>query len=130
MTNKTELIKIVDYLIARPLANRKDIAKAVGEIWHSGKFVAMLETLSDYELIRSTKTDVYKITSKGEKFESFNKLEEDESWQIKLAKSNIESNELQKKIAEENAKKEKRNEIATWINVAVGLINLAIIIWQ
>lgn len=90
----------------------------------------MLETLVDYGLIRSTKNDVYKITPKGEKFESFEKLEENESLQMKFAKSNIEANELQKNIAEQNAKKEKRNEITTWINIAVGIINLGIIIWQ
>jgi len=115
MTNKTELTKIIDYLKLRPFANKKDIAKAVGESWHSGKFKAMLETLVDYNLIREIKTDTYKITPDGEKFESFEKLDEDKNWEVRLAKSNIEANVFQKTMARKNHTWMIVNIIATTI---------------
>lgn len=121
MTNKTELIKIIDYLKTRPIANRKDIAKAIDESWHSGKFKAMLETLIDYKLIREIKTDTYKITPDGEKFESFEKLDEDKNWEIKLAKSNIEANKLQKENFEFLKRKERLNRKLMIITIIVGV---------
>ena len=56
--------------------------------------------------------------------------EEKENFEIELAKSNIEANKLNTEIAKKNEKNKRANDIATWINVSVGLINLGIIIWQ
>jgi hypothetical protein len=54
---------------------------------------------------------------------SFAQEIENEELEIRLAKSNIEANELQKRNS-------KRNNVAMWINLFVGIINLGIIILQ
>lgn len=53
-----------------------------------------------------------------------------EQLEFDLAKSNLKANKLNKKIAEQNAKNEKSNIIATWINVVVGIINIGLFVWQ
>lgn len=58
------------------------------------------------------------------------KIAEKENLELELAKSNIEANILNKKMAKLNAKNEKRNQITTWINIGIGLINIGILIWQ
>ena len=115
MTDKAKLVEIIKYLKRKPIANKQDIAKEIGESWSNGKFKAMLETLIDYKLIREIKTDTYKITPEGEKFESFEKLEEDKNWEVRLAKSNIEANEFQKTMARKNHTWMIVNIIATTI---------------
>lgn len=50
--------------------------------------------------------------------------------EYELAKSNIEANKLNQKIAKQNAKNEKSNKIATWVNVAIGIINIGLLVWQ
>ncbi len=59
-----------------------------------------------------------------------NKETQKELLEIELAKSNIEANKLNKITADRNAKNKTGNTIATWLNVAIGLVNIAIIIWQ
>ena len=120
---KEKLIKTIEFLKKVKLSNREEIAKRIGEQYHSAKFVNIVETLVDYGIIRQTKLNVYKITPNGERFESFEKLEEENSLQIRLAKSNLEANEFQKKIA-------KRNTIAMWLNIAIGALNVALLAWQ
>jgi hypothetical protein len=56
--------------------------------------------------------------------------EEKEKIQLELAKSNLEANELNKAIAKRNAKDQKNNRIATWINIGIGAINIGILIYQ
>lgn len=61
-----------------------------------------------------------------------NRVEEMEQLEISLAKSNIEANELNKKIALQNSQNESKNRIAMWVNISVGVLNivlLAIQIW-
>lgn len=53
-----------------------------------------------------------------------------EQLEFDIAKSNLKANKLNKKIAEQNAKNEKSNIIATWINVVVGIINIGLFVWQ
>ncbi len=79
----------------------------------------------------------YKICKRGgwlkhleieEKIES--EKEDKEKLEIELAKSNIKANKLNAKIAEQNKKDKRSNKIAMWINISIGIINLAAIIWQ
>jgi len=53
-----------------------------------------------------------------------------EKLEIDLAKSNIEANKLNEKIATQNKKNEKQNRISTWINIGIGIINIGLLIWQ
>lgn len=130
MTNEAQLIKIIDYLKTRQIANRQDIAKYINVEWHSGKMLAMLSSLENDGLITKVKTNVYSISSKGEKFESFEKLEENELWQIRLAQSNIEANELQKQMAIKNEIKEMSNRRLMRISIAVGIVSIISIVVQ
>ncbi|WP_395043117.1 hypothetical protein [Flavobacterium sp.] len=50
--------------------------------------------------------------------------------ELDLAKSNLEANKLNKKIAKQNEKNEKNNKIATWVNIGIGLINIGLLLWQ
>jgi hypothetical protein len=47
-----------------------------------------------------------------------------------LAKSNLEANELNRKIAKQNKENEKKNRVSTWINIGIGFINILLLIWQ
>lgn len=58
------------------------------------------------------------------------KQKEKEQLEIKLSKSNIEANKLNKKIAKTNEKNEKNNKITTWINIIIGIINISLLLWQ
>ena len=55
---------------------------------------------------------------------------EREEIEFKLAKSNLEANKLNKRIAKQNEKNEKKNRITTWLNIAIGIINVGLLIWQ
>ena len=70
-----------------------------------------------------------KIKSKADK-QLENEIKEREKLENDLAKSNLEANKLNKKIAKQNQKNEKFNKITTWINVAIGLINIGLLVWQ
>lgn len=50
--------------------------------------------------------------------------------ELALAESNLEANKLNKKIAEQNQENEKKNQISTWINIGIGIINIGLLIWQ
>ena len=50
--------------------------------------------------------------------------------EIELAESNLQANKLNKKIARQNQDNERKNQIATWINVGIGFVNVALLIWQ
>jgi hypothetical protein len=50
--------------------------------------------------------------------------------ELDLAKSNLEANELNRKIAKQNKENEKKNRISTWINIGIGFINILLLIWQ
>lgn len=53
-----------------------------------------------------------------------------EQLELELTKSNIEANELNKRIAEQNTKNEKKNRIAMWVNIIIGVINVGLLLWQ
>ena len=57
-------------------------------------------------------------------------IKEREEIELKLAKSNLEANKLNKRIAKQNEKNEKTNRITTWINVVIGIINIGLLVWQ
>lgn len=50
--------------------------------------------------------------------------------ELDLANSNLEANELNKKIAKQNKENEKKNRISTWVNIGIGFINILLLIWQ
>lgn len=58
------------------------------------------------------------------------KLSEKETLEIDLAKSNLEANKLNKKIAKQNTENEKKNRFSTWVNIGIGFINAGLLIWQ
>lgn len=53
-----------------------------------------------------------------------------EELEQELALSNLEANKLNKKIAKRNEQNEKKNRIATWINIGIGIINIGLLVWQ
>ncbi|MFV5689525.1 hypothetical protein [Flavobacterium sp. ZT3R25] len=53
-----------------------------------------------------------------------------EKFEFALAESNLEANKLNKKAAKQNLKNERSNKITTWINIALGVINIGLLIWQ
>lgn len=129
--NQKELsLKIIGFLKKRGLSNREEIAKHIGEVYHNSKFINIIETLVDLNLIRPIKSNVYKLTPEGERFESFEKLEEENSLQIRLAKSNLEANEFQKQMAIKNEIKEKSNRRLMRISIAVGILSIISIVTQ
>jgi hypothetical protein len=58
------------------------------------------------------------------------KLSEKETLEIDLAKSNLEANKLNKKIAKQNTENENKNRFSTWDNIGIGFINAGLLIWQ
>ncbi|MCY1314126.1 hypothetical protein D9M70_647300 [compost metagenome] len=53
-----------------------------------------------------------------------------EKFEFTLAESNIKANKLNKKVARQNLKNERNNLITTWINIAIGVLNLGLLMWQ
>ena len=47
-----------------------------------------------------------------------------------LAKSNLEANALNRKIAKQNKENEKKNRVSTWVNIIIGLLNFLALMWQ
>ena len=72
----------------------------------------------------------YITDNENEKIETENRNKLKENLEIDLAKSNLKANELNKKIAKQNAKNEKKNRISTWVNIGIGIINIGLLIWQ
>ncbi|PWJ96815.1 hypothetical protein BC749_10992 [Flavobacterium araucananum] len=58
-----------------------------------------------------------------------NKVKKEE-FEYLLAKSNLEANKLNKKIANQNLKNERNNKVTSWINIVLGAINIGLLIWQ
>ena len=58
------------------------------------------------------------------------KSEQKEQIELELAKSNLEANELNKKIAKHNSKNEKNNRIYMWINIFIGVLNAILLAWS
>lgn len=50
--------------------------------------------------------------------------------EIDLAKSNLQANKLNKKIANQNEKNEKFNKYSTIINISIGVLNAGLLVWQ
>lgn len=99
--------------------------------------IAVTRMMVDLGLIENVGNHAYRLTIKGWEFVSFEELEQKDAQEkelvkleFELAQSNIEANKLNKEVAERNRRNEKTNSIATWINVGIGLLNLAILIWQ
>ncbi|MCF6295691.1 MAG: hypothetical protein L3J25_08375 [Flavobacteriaceae bacterium] len=58
------------------------------------------------------------------------RIQERERLEIDLAKSNLKANKLNKKIAKRNSENQRMNKKTTWINIIIGLLNVALIAWQ
>ena len=58
------------------------------------------------------------------------RISKKENLEFDLAKSNLEANKLNKKIAKQNTENEKKNRISTWVNIGVGIINAGLLVWQ
>ena len=82
------------------------------------------------EIIRYLEREEIVSIFENEIVETNNRNKLKDTLEIDLAKSNLEANELNKKIAKQNAKNEKKNRITTWINIGIGIINVGLLIWQ
>lgn len=124
MTDDQEKIalKIISFLKGKGLTNQSDIASHVGTGPFKNNLLTAIETLKEEGIISEPRHQTYKITSYGARFESFEKHNEDNSLQIRLAKSNIEANELQKIIAERNELNETKNRNHRFTNTVVSII--------
>jgi hypothetical protein len=58
------------------------------------------------------------------------KVDMKEQLETELAKSNIEANKLNAKIAEQNSQNESKNRIAMWVNISIGALNIVLIAIQ
>ena len=83
-----------------------------------------------YEIINIGGWLKYKTDIENEIIETENRNKLKEKLEIDLAKSNLKANELNKRMAKQNAKNEKKNRISTWINIGIGVINVCLLIWQ
>lgn len=99
----------------------------------------MLTEELDY--IEKVDSQFYRLKTKGWEFTSYKEIEEKElakaksvaekeQLEIDLAKSNIEANILNKEVAEQNTKIQKRNNITTWVNIIIGILNFLALMWQ
>lgn len=97
--------------------------------------------VNELKLIDDLDIQLYRINLKGLNFSSFKEIEEKElaktkaselkeKLEIDLANSNIEANILNREIAEQNTKNQKRNNISTWVNIAIGILNFSALLWQ
>ena len=132
MTEKHKEIatKIILLLKNKGLVPRFEIANHVNIGQYKNDLSTVLETLKEDGLISETGNHIYKITTKGSMFESFEKLEEEMSLETRLAKSNLEANEFQKQMAIKNEIKEKSNRRLMRISIAVGIVSIISIVIQ
>lgn len=83
-----------------------------------------------YEIINIGGWLKYITDIENENIETENRNKLKDTLEIDLAKSNLKANELNKKIAKQNTKNEKKNRISTWVNIGIGIINIGLLIWQ
>ncbi len=62
--------------------------------------------------------------------EKQSKIDARQQLETELAKSNIDANKLNKKIAEQNFKDKKSNKITTWTNIIIWILNLGLLVLQ
>lgn len=95
----------------------------------------------ELDFIEKVDSQFYRLKIKGWEFTSFKEIEEKElakaksvaekeKLEIDLAKSNIEANILNREVAEQNTKNQKRNNISTWVNIVIGILNFLALMWQ
>ena len=83
-----------------------------------------------YDIINYGGWNKYIKDSEEEKKELNNKNNLKEKLEIDLANSNLQANELNRKIAKQNKENEKKNRVSTWVNIIIGLLNFLAIVWQ
>ena len=102
-------------------------------------YIFEIEKHPEFVIDRFEFNDTYTIkvniaTKKFMEKGGFSKIEENrikkESFEFELAESNLAANKLNKKIAKQNLRNEKKNRITTWINIVIGIINIALLVWQ
>ena len=93
--------------------------------------------IEDFEFVEKVNSQFLMLKKKGWEFTSFKDIESKElakelkeNLEMDLAKSNLEANKLNKKIAKQNTENEKKNRISTWVNIGMGIINAGLLIWQ
>lgn len=93
--------------------------------------------IDDFEVVEKVNNQYLRLTKKGWEFTSFKEIESKEiakelkeSLEIDLAKSNLEANKLNRKIAKQNTENEKKNQVSTWVNIGIGIINIGLLVWQ
>jgi hypothetical protein len=106
----------------------RDLAHIITDRNKAEKLLYPLEL--DFGLLERSGSSSFRLTQKGWDFTGFADLEkagqEEKDFrqiEIALAKSNIEANKLNAKVA-------KRNMWAFIINILFGAINISILIWQ
>lgn len=118
---KDEYLATINLLKEKRTLNRKDIAKVFGEECHNGYFKAKLSYLTNSGYLNHDGNS-YTITQKGDALVSLDKIEENETWQIRLAKSNIEANEFQKTMSKKNHAWMVINVVSTLILMSIAAI--------
>ena len=83
-----------------------------------------------YEILNNGGWLKYITDNENEKTETAIRNKLKETLEIDLAKSNLEANELNRKIAKQNKENEKKNRVSTWVNIIIGLLNFLALIWQ
>ena len=126
MNKKQEKIaeKLIEFLKSSDgLSSMEKLFKHVPEISPMKDRYMVIGGLKEINLIKDISSGIYGLTEDGWKFESFEKLEIDNSLEKRLTESNIRANEL-------NIVNAKYNRIATVINIIIGTINIGLLIWQ
>jgi len=123
--------------------NKLGVHKFFELIKHKIGWEEYMELLSEFSINSMLEGGEYELLTKLGKnrlleFES--KLNESKSElknnrklrdiEIKLAKSNLEANILNKSIAKNNEENEMFNKYSTIANIIIGLLNVGLLIWQ
>ncbi|WP_139249772.1 hypothetical protein [Mariniphaga anaerophila] len=118
-------LKVIYYLKKRGgISNLNDIIKNVKELEKDYNKIPIMEGLKDYELIANTNSSStsYRLSAKGHEFETWDKFFFEKSLEIKLAKSNIEANELQKRYSNFNKTFLILNAVFAAINILIAIL--------
>lgn len=93
--------------------------------------------IKNLKFIDDVDNQLYRINLNGYSFTSFQDIRDKElakelkeKLEIDLANSNIAANILNKEVAEQNTKIQKRNNITTWVNIVIGILNFSALLWQ
>ena len=141
---KEEHEKIIKHIISEFKRTEGKVFKEYYNTLFDNHYIELIITkmlTEEMECIEEIDNQFYILKTKGWDFTSFKEIKEKElaktksvaekeKLEIDLAKSNIEANILNKEVAEQNTKIHKRNNITTWVNIIIGILNFLALMWQ